>query len=427
MIFKSIVFASTVFFAQVLCQHENMAVTPDVSALMNNMNKCKFQTVMCCYTKKTQQKGGGRPADNTDVCIAQGVLTNGNQEGATHCHGFTWARRDSNMSDENKRKLLNYVNNVDHFGKRGYYDSVGEYNKCDCVENMPVVSRSDCSQLNGNRTPKACDPRLADGSKRGNGNNLADKYRSLEGNATLFDINLVGNCNKSPKNPPALPDRNATSAAVDGTGNLGSDGVRTPVSAAPSPVSTDSPVVGDIPVTDLAGAAPVAAPPSNAVGSSPTSNADKKACDDAKNPPVNNPPLPTAPNGALDFKGNSANDGAKKDSKQKEPRKPDAKDSAQYQVPNEAQGPKNATGVAGKQDVKNNTAVSNAQKGLDVRPLGENVNSVAPSSTSGPSPTVPTPAKETALNPKLPVVSNNLPNAVGQKKDCPKSVQDGKK
>jgi hypothetical protein len=193
--------------SQVFAQKEEVGATPDVVALLNNMNRCRFQTVMCCFTRRRAQNGGGSPADNTDVCRAQDVLTQGDQEGATHCHGFTWAGRDAAMTDANKRKLLDFVNTEDHFGTRGYFGAIGEYNKCDCIENMPIVSRSDCSELNGAANPKACDPRGSYGEAVGNGNNLADKYRSLGGNPALFSINLVGDCANSPPNAPALPDR----------------------------------------------------------------------------------------------------------------------------------------------------------------------------------------------------------------------------
>jgi hypothetical protein len=235
--------------SNVFTQHEKVANTPDVLALMNRFNTCRFQTVMCCYTKRAPEKRKGeRPADNTDVCAAQGVMTN--NEGATHCHGFTWAGRDSNMSDENKRKLLNYINNEDHFAKRGYYDSIGEYNKCDCVENMPVVTRSDCSELNGPGRPKACDPRNPNGSKAGRGNNLRFKYLSLGGSPTLFDTNLVMFCKNSPKVPPTLPDRSGPGYENAPKGTTTRISTPTPVPGAPKDSNDskgDEPPVGDIP------------------------------------------------------------------------------------------------------------------------------------------------------------------------------------
>ncbi|KAI3655409.1 hypothetical protein MP638_006499, partial [Amoeboaphelidium occidentale] len=167
---------------QVFAQNEEVAVTPDVAALRQNMNKCMFQTVMCCYTRRRAQNGGGRPVDNTDVCRAQGVLTNGDREGNTYCHGFTWAGPYGAMTEGRKRLLLDIVNTQDQFRTRGYFGAIGEYNKCDCIENMPVVSRADCSELNGAGKPKACDPRGYEGERDGRINDLADKYRSLGGN-----------------------------------------------------------------------------------------------------------------------------------------------------------------------------------------------------------------------------------------------------
>lgn len=188
---------------QVFAQNEEVAVTPDVAALRQNMNKCMFQTVMCCYTRRRAQNGGGRPVDNTDVCRAQGVLADGDREGNTYCHGFTWAGRDRHLSDLDKRKLLHFINNRDMFQTRGFYGAVGGYNKCDCIEKMPIVSRADCSQFNGSPIPQPCDPKGYYGERRGEINNLADKFITLGGNRDLFSVNLVGNCTNSPPNPPA--------------------------------------------------------------------------------------------------------------------------------------------------------------------------------------------------------------------------------
>ncbi|KAI3656819.1 hypothetical protein MP638_006609 [Amoeboaphelidium occidentale] len=251
MFYGNLFVAVLLCMSQVFGQKEEVGATPDVVALMNHMNRCRFQTVMCCYTRRRAQNGGGSPGDNTDVCRAQGVLTDGDREGRTHCHGFTWAGRDAAMTDANKRRLLDFINTQDHFGRRGYFGAIGEYNKCDCIENMPIVSRSDCSELNGAANPRSCDPRGFYGERVGNGNNLADKYRSLGGNPALFSLNLVGNCTRSPLYAPPLPNRGrpsptpirtSTAAAKSSTKAPTSTAVRTstvsPKSSTRLPTST---------------------------------------------------------------------------------------------------------------------------------------------------------------------------------------------
>lgn len=126
-----------------------------------DMDKCQFNTVMCCYTKSDKKGNQGpksgnnfnkhgeyrAPADNTDVCFEP--------KRDYHCHGFYYTDDKNDPNRELRDDLLNFVNKVDHFGQRGYFGHVDGYPKCGCIENMPVVTKSDCTQIKVDKKGKA--------------------------------------------------------------------------------------------------------------------------------------------------------------------------------------------------------------------------------------------------------------------------------
>jgi len=69
-------------------------------------------------------------------------------EGDAHCHGFI-TRPDEPLSVENvfAGNSLFYVSLYDHLYSRGYVESVAGGPMCGCVEQMPTVSRADCTEL----------------------------------------------------------------------------------------------------------------------------------------------------------------------------------------------------------------------------------------------------------------------------------------
>ncbi len=234
---------------------------PDVlPATGVNFDQCQFKTVMCCWDTKVRQDGSlTKQADNTDVCSVDGNTAGfqGKAEGPIHCHGFTW----SDESPKQIQDLLHFVNQTDHFCKRGYFHGVGGKPDCGCIENMPLVSRSDCTQLNGqgkNGKSKftAC--------KAGKGNDLKAQVQATDPNNPVITqkINLVGRCPRgqaaaggtaktpkavqtAPATPPDVavgaggassqPQTVAPDAGAGATANAGAQGQTAPDAGAGTP------------------------------------------------------------------------------------------------------------------------------------------------------------------------------------------------
>jgi len=148
-----------------------------------NLNTCNAHAAMCCWvTDRQANDNNGNcatpydvncvnkdPADNTDLCYVShpdGNLstkfdsTNGftgfpgddnnnsnDAEGPIHCHGFAWAEDDNDYTARYKANNLFYVSMYDHMYQRGYVRNVPGAPMCACVEQMPRVSRSDCTQI----------------------------------------------------------------------------------------------------------------------------------------------------------------------------------------------------------------------------------------------------------------------------------------
>ena len=75
-------------------------------------------------------------------------------EGDIHCHGLAWSSDPNHISAMFKFNNFFYVSLYDHWYTRGYVEnSLGSsfvktgIPMCGCVDEMPVVTRSDCSQV----------------------------------------------------------------------------------------------------------------------------------------------------------------------------------------------------------------------------------------------------------------------------------------
>jgi len=68
------------------------------------------------------------------------------QEGDTHCHGFVFSDDVNDESNLYKANNLFYISMLDHLKNRGYVRNVPGAPMCGCLEKMPTVSRSDCTQ-----------------------------------------------------------------------------------------------------------------------------------------------------------------------------------------------------------------------------------------------------------------------------------------
>jgi hypothetical protein len=179
---------------------------------------CAAQAAMCCWSMSgANGQGLGNPGDNTDVCVANGLNTQGNAEGAIHCHGFVMANKDNT---KDTAALLNYVNNKDHVTARKYFGDVGvNAVECSCVSataKLPIVSRSDCTEITANGKFQACK------GAGGKNNDLAAKIVKTFGAAKLKEIqafNLVGNCNNINATAKAKATANAAEAKKNGIAN----------------------------------------------------------------------------------------------------------------------------------------------------------------------------------------------------------------
>uniref|UniRef100_A0A7S1BSD5 WSC domain-containing protein n=1 Tax=Corethron hystrix TaxID=216773 RepID=A0A7S1BSD5_9STRA len=148
-----------------------------------DLDQCNVNSAMCCWVTDRQANDNNGscakeydencvdkdPADNTDLCMvdlnrspfSNKVASDGlsifygddgnkppfNAEGPVHCHGFAWADQSNHHSGRYKGNNLFYISMYDHMYKRGYVRNVPGAPMCGCVEHMPIVSRSDCTQI----------------------------------------------------------------------------------------------------------------------------------------------------------------------------------------------------------------------------------------------------------------------------------------
>eukprot|EP00752_Nemacystus_decipiens_P012856 g11383.t1 len=145
----------------------------------HDFSTCDNNTYMCCWT----ENDGQGMADNTDVCRVGATEYPAESEGEVHCHGFVWA---DGATDKHIHLLAQYVQNFDHRDTRGYYGNLPDAPMCGCIEDMPEVSRADCSKHKPNKEGKfkAC-----------KNNDLRTEYEIVYPNAPLD--NLVGQCDNA--------------------------------------------------------------------------------------------------------------------------------------------------------------------------------------------------------------------------------------
>mmetsp|Transcript_6360 Transcript_6360/g.13915 ORF Transcript_6360/g.13915 Transcript_6360/m.13915 type:complete len:982 (+) Transcript_6360:190-3135(+) len=152
----------------------------------DEMATCTTNAAMCCWPKDRQANDGNGncatpydkncvdkdPADNTNLCfvdvergnastgssVESGFLgypeDNGNGEGAIHCHGLAWSNDVNHHTARYKANNLFFVSMYDHMYQRGYVKNIPGAPMCGCVEQMPTVSRSDCTQVDLTETIK---------------------------------------------------------------------------------------------------------------------------------------------------------------------------------------------------------------------------------------------------------------------------------
>jgi hypothetical protein len=143
---------------------------------ISNFANCELQSVMCCWVSDRQANDNNgdcatpydencidaNPADNTDLCAVDmsrslndsSHVSDGfaifpvNQEGPVHCHGFAWGEDVTEANYRYRANNLFFVSMSDHLHDRGYVRNVQGAPMCSCVENMPIVTRADCTEIN---------------------------------------------------------------------------------------------------------------------------------------------------------------------------------------------------------------------------------------------------------------------------------------
>lgn len=145
---------------------------------LRNFQDCDLNAVMCCFTVDRQAGDhngdcaapyaegceNANPGDNTDLCyvdmtrsptsakknvgfaVYEGSSDRDPEEPA-HCHGFAFADDPSDPSARFRGSNLFYMSFYDHLTQRGYAHNVPGAPMCGCLEQMPVVTRSDCTQV----------------------------------------------------------------------------------------------------------------------------------------------------------------------------------------------------------------------------------------------------------------------------------------
>jgi hypothetical protein len=88
----------------------------------------------------------GRSPGSNHVGAGSFTIYPEEQEGDTHCHGFVFADDDNDESSLYKANNVFYISMFDHLRNRGYVRNVPGAPMCGCLEQMPSVDRSDCTQ-----------------------------------------------------------------------------------------------------------------------------------------------------------------------------------------------------------------------------------------------------------------------------------------
>jgi len=151
-----------------------------VDKFFPDLDGCDINAAYCCFAQDRQANDNNGncatpyeyncvdkdPADNANICYVDhkrstkvnhvsggfsifGDLKTGaeNIEGPIHCHGLVWGDDELDADNVYKGNLHFYVSMYDHMTQRGYVRNIPGAPMCACAENMPVVTRADCTQI----------------------------------------------------------------------------------------------------------------------------------------------------------------------------------------------------------------------------------------------------------------------------------------
>jgi len=150
----------------------------DATSVEKNFADCDINAIMCCWVQDRQANDDNGncndgdcvdkdPADNTDICyvdlengaksshVAGGyAIFPGDTEGDSHCHGMAWGDDLTGVDARYRGNSLFYISMYDHLSQRGYVREVPGAPMCGCIDQMPVVTRADCTEMNINESYK---------------------------------------------------------------------------------------------------------------------------------------------------------------------------------------------------------------------------------------------------------------------------------
>jgi hypothetical protein len=133
----------------------------------HNFEGCKLRAAMCCYVaKRDPVQGQQAPADNSDACYMEfsnarqsshvrdgySVYDGIGNEGALNCHGFAWGN-DAGFADAAfKGNTLFQVAMMHGLYTEGNVEELAGAPMCGCVEQMPVVTRANCTSTSATQS-----------------------------------------------------------------------------------------------------------------------------------------------------------------------------------------------------------------------------------------------------------------------------------
>ena len=186
--------------------YSNGDATETVLGRIDHLSECKHQAIMCCFGRDRQYGDGNgncarsdcddaSPADNSNICFYDadgGAPTKYKGDEEVHCHGLAWGDDDDDASFQLRFNNFFYVLMHDHMYRRGYVEqAIPEAPMCSCVENMPKVSRADCSQVRM-LSPYTLSL-LPDGSVEVHPTQLEFKFQQCQGYKLNMNGNIVDN------------------------------------------------------------------------------------------------------------------------------------------------------------------------------------------------------------------------------------------
>lgn len=141
------------------------------------LSKCDYNSIMCCFGRDRQPNDNNGncadpieencvdadPADNSNLCYVEHDLSTysdpfafpNDSEGDIHCHGLAWAEDENDFTAQLRFNNFFYVSLYDHMYTRGYVETSvnsDSIDMCACIEDMPPVSRSDCTEIDASAT-----------------------------------------------------------------------------------------------------------------------------------------------------------------------------------------------------------------------------------------------------------------------------------